>query len=98
MTASDDSTKAALLIAIQVAGSEGALARRINGVQLPLPAGTAKKSQHVSKWKVRGACPPDQVLRIEAVTGVSRHKLRPDVFGYEPIPVPAAAQQQEAAE
>jgi len=31
----------------------------------------------ISQWK---AVPPEKVLAIEAFTGVSRHKLRPDVF------------------
>lgn len=29
-------------------------------------------------------CPAEHVLAVEAVTGVSRHQLRPDVFGPEP--------------
>lgn len=91
-------TRSALLDAIAKAGSGAKLVQGINEIVLPLPSTTPKTEQHLSSWKRRGACPPDQTLRIEAVTGVSRHKLRPDVFGYEPIPVPAAAQQQEAAE
>lgn len=37
----------------------------------------------VSRW-VRDQIPPQHVLRVEKLTGVSRHRLRPDVFGDEP--------------
>lgn len=36
------------------------------------------------------AVPANRVLEIEALTGVSRHHLRPDVFGAEPQKVSAA--------
>ncbi|WP_121041978.1 transcriptional regulator [Stenotrophomonas rhizophila] len=45
-------------------------------------------SQAVSQWK---RVPAEHVLAIEAATGVSRHDLRPDVFG------PAAANDGEVA-
>jgi len=38
----------------------------------------------VSKWASRGELPTDHVLRVEAATGVSRHDLRPDIFGAAP--------------
>jgi len=34
--------------------------------------------QAISQWKV---CPVMRVLAVEAATGISRHELRPDVFG-----------------
>lgn len=34
--------------------------------------------QAISQWK---RVPPNRVVAVEAVTGVSRHILRPDVFG-----------------
>jgi DNA-binding transcriptional regulator YdaS (Cro superfamily) len=34
--------------------------------------------QAVSQWK---RIPPERVLDVERITGISRHKLRPDVFG-----------------
>lgn len=40
--------------------------------------------QAVSNWKARDSVPPEQVLAIETATGVSRHELRPDVFGPTP--------------
>lgn len=30
--------------------------------------------------------PPELVLKVEKATGMSRHRLRPDVFGREPDP------------
>ncbi|HGM5043047.1 helix-turn-helix domain-containing protein [Stenotrophomonas pavanii] len=38
-------------------------------------------SQAVSQWK---RVPAEYVLTIEEATGVSRHDLRPDVFGPAP--------------
>lgn len=35
----------------------------------------------VSNWRARGKVPPERVLEVERVTGISRHELRPDVFG-----------------
>lgn len=46
----------------------------------------------VSNWRAAGRVPANRVLAIEAATGVSRHDLRPDVFGPAPD-----AQQSEAA-
>lgn len=34
--------------------------------------------QAVSQWK---QVPPDRVLAVESLTGVSRHLLRPDIYG-----------------
>lgn len=38
-------------------------------------------SQAISQWK---KAPPDRVLVIEQITGVSRHLLRPDIYGEDP--------------
>jgi len=35
-------------------------------------------SQAVSSWQ---RCPATRVLALEKISGVSRHELRPDVFG-----------------
>jgi len=56
--------------AIAVAGGVGALARKI---------GIAQPS--VSNWS---RVPAERVLTVEAVTGVSRVELRPDLFGERP--------------
>ncbi|MND81871.1 hypothetical protein D3C80_736810 [compost metagenome] len=34
--------------------------------------------QAVSQWK---KVPAERVLEVERITGISRHELRPDVFG-----------------
>ena len=56
--------------AIAVAGGVGSLARKI---------GIAQPS--VSNWS---RVPAERVLTVEAVTGVSRVELRPDLFGERP--------------
>src|SRR5215813_8072992 len=56
--------------AIAAAGGVGALARKI---------GLAQPS--VSNWS---RVPAERVLTVEAVTGVSRAELRPDLFGERP--------------
>ena len=38
----------------------------------------------VTNWRMRGRAPAEYVLAIEAASGVSRHDLRPDVFGPPP--------------
>nr|WP_289959243.1 YdaS family helix-turn-helix protein [Xanthomonas arboricola]MDN0202824.1 YdaS family helix-turn-helix protein [Xanthomonas arboricola pv. corylina] len=42
------------------------------------------KSPSISGWYDRGKVPVERVLAIETATGVSRHDLRPDVFGPSP--------------
>jgi DNA-binding transcriptional regulator YdaS (Cro superfamily) len=41
------------------------------------------KPNVVSNWRLRGQVPADRCLAIESATGglVTRHDLRPDVFG-----------------
>lgn len=56
--------------AIDVAGSQAALARRIG-----------KKQAHVWNWLHRDRrVPAESVLDIERETGVSRSELRPDLY------------------
>lgn len=43
----------------------------------------------VMNWKARGKVPANKVLDVEALTGISRHDLRPDIFG--PAPKQGAA-------
>ncbi|ASL01788.1 transcriptional regulator [Xanthomonas citri] len=59
--------------AIQAAGSQQRLAEQL-GI----------RSASISEWKVRGRVPAERVVAIERETGVSRHDLRPDVFGPAP--------------
>lgn len=35
----------------------------------------------VFNWRTRGQPSPEYVLDIERLSGVSRHELRPDIFG-----------------
>lgn len=35
----------------------------------------------VLNWRKRGQVPVGKVLAVEAATGISRHVLRPDIFG-----------------
>lgn len=60
-------------------GGATALARALNGNITP---------QAVSQWK---KVPGDRVLEVERLTGVSRHELRPDIFGEAPPAQESAA-------
>lgn len=35
----------------------------------------------VANWRKRGQVPAERVLQVESLTGISRHELRPDIFG-----------------
>lgn len=48
------------------------------------------RSASISEWKARGRVPAERCILIEKATGVSRHDLRPDVFG------PSACTEQRA--
>lgn len=58
-------------------GGASALARAIGRIT----------PQAISQW---GRVPAERVLDVERVTGVSRHELRPDIFG-EPATLGARA-------
>ena len=64
--------RVALIKAIKIAGGQCALAEKLGVAQCT-----------VSAWINRNkkAPPSEFVLKIEEITGVSRHELRPDVFG-----------------
>ena len=89
----DTTTDSSLKRAIEAAGGVTALANAL-GIKPP----------SVSDWK---RVPANRVLEVERLTGVSRHSLRPDVFGsghqadrslrpdiFDPAPAPSG---QEAA-
>ena len=63
--------------AISVIGGTTKLAKAISA--------TGKKVRHstVYKW-MSGRVPAEYCIAIEKATGVSRHDLRPDVFGNSP--------------
>jgi DNA-binding transcriptional regulator YdaS (Cro superfamily) len=68
-----------LIEAIGVAGSQTALAKKI-GV----------RQSHISNWIYRDKkVPAEMVLKIERATGISRHKLRPDIYPIEQTPTTA---------
>lgn len=56
--------------AIEKAGGTAALARALN-----------IRPQAVSQWE---KVPAERVIQVEAISGVSRYQLRPDVFGAYP--------------
>jgi DNA-binding transcriptional regulator YdaS (Cro superfamily) len=68
--------------AISAAGSQAALSDRIGVSQ-----------QLISYWLRKGArgVPAEHVSAIEMATGISRHELRPDVFGAKPAEKASAA-------
>ena len=72
--------------AVAIAGGQRALARLIS-----TPSRKVKQG-HVWSWMYRSKrVPAEFVLPIEALTRISRHELRPDVFG------PPPANKEEAA-
>ncbi len=38
------------------------------------------KPQSVQGWFIRNKVPAEQVLTVEKITGIARHKLRPDLY------------------
>ncbi len=56
--------------AIKAAGGPTALSKQIGNIT----------PEAIVQWR---KCPPKRVLFIEDLTRVSRHKLRPDIFGAE---------------
>lgn len=76
----NDSPNQALRDAVAAAGGQSALARLI---------GTSQAA--VWKWVSRRKdLPAEHVLKVEEATGISRHRLRPDVYGPEPAEDAAA--------
>lgn len=67
-----ESILSALQNAVTKAGGQTALARAIG-----------KTQGHISVWIRRRHVPAEEVLKIEAATGVSRHELRPDLYPRE---------------
>lgn len=72
--------------AIELAGGKTALASKLNArygaLGLPLPGRSGFTPYQVQKWASAGVthC---YVLHVEAITGVSRHRLAPQTFGSE---------------
>lgn len=72
---------------------ELAIAALGEGGQVILANRCGVTPQAVNQWVRKGRAPPERVIDIEAATGVSRHALRPDIFG----PLPAAPSVQQVA-
>ncbi|WP_282259683.1 YdaS family helix-turn-helix protein [Stenotrophomonas sp. PS02301] len=60
---------------------ESAISKLSPPSQAELARVCGQKPQAVTRWLAKGVVPAVHVLAIEAATGVSRHLLRPDVFG-----------------
>lgn len=52
-----------------------------SGGQTALAAAMGVTVQAVNQWRIRGKAPATRCRAIEQLTGVSVHRLRPDVFG-----------------
>lgn len=65
--------------AVDSVGSQSELRRLINE-QVSEPA-RRLSLQAVNKWVRNQRIPADRVLVVEQVTGISRHVLRPDIYG-----------------
>lgn len=66
--------RTALLDACESVGGQSALARALG----------LKSQGSISGWIAKGRVPALQALKVEAVSGVSRHRLRPDLYPVEP--------------
>lgn len=65
-----------LASAVRVAGSQSAFGRMIG-----------KRQSVVFGWlRANRPLPAEYVLKVEEVTGISRHDLRPDLYPRETIP------------
>ena len=65
--------QASIELAIQAAGGLTSLAHRLDTTP-----------QRIANWRARGRVPAGMVLSLESATGISRHEIRPDVFGEPP--------------
>lgn len=63
--------------AIDLAGGYTSLAKKLIGNAND--AELKKMGQRVLKWRQTGI-PPKFVIPVESITGVSRHKLHPDIY------------------
>lgn len=66
-------SKEALLDACKAVGGQSALARKLG----------LKSQGSVSGWIAAGRTPSERVLAVEALSGVSRHRLRRDLYPLE---------------
>lgn len=72
--------KSALEQAVKKAGSQTKLAEICDAAV----SGRVIRQGHVWAWlNKQGRLPAEFCLAVESATGISRHRLRPDVFGPE---------------
>lgn len=72
--ARSEAMRIAFVEAIECAGGQAAFAKLMSA------EGKNISQQLVSYWLKKGEMPAELVLRAERLTGVSRFRLRPDVF------------------
>lgn len=65
-----ESPPSALRAAVKAVGSQSALSRLL-GISQPAVSLWLSQGQHL---------PAEHVLKVEAATGISRHRLRPDIY------------------
>jgi hypothetical protein len=69
----------------EVSTNETAIERvcKIAGGQVAIAKARGVTPQAVSQWVKKGRVPADHVIGLESLVGgqVTRHELRPDVFG-----------------
>lgn len=53
------------------------------GTQLSLATKCGVRQQTICRWLRNGHVPAERVLKVEEVSGVSRHDLRPDLYPRE---------------
>lgn len=80
MNAQNSQKLKALRQAIDEAGGQTALASKINQMAPNKRRGKKLKQQNINKWLLLGHIPYGWVLPVEDVTGISRERLRPDVY------------------
>lgn len=71
-------------------GTELAAAVRKVGSQSAFGRLVGKRQSTIREWLMTDKVAPESVLKVEEVTGISRHRLRPDVYGPEPTEEAAA--------
>lgn len=64
-------------VAVRKAGSQSAFGRLVG-----------RNQSTINGWLKSGKVAHDAVLIVEAKTGISRHRLRPDIYGPEPTAAP----------
>jgi DNA-binding transcriptional regulator YdaS (Cro superfamily) len=80
MTIRNSQKLKALHEAIEKAEGQTALAAKLNQTPFAKRLGRKLKQQNINKWLTLGHIPYGWVLSVEEVTGISRQRLRPDVY------------------